>query len=357
MPAHPVPADHPGRGPDAGFVPGRELSAAFHAEVVGPLLVGVPHSAALLGTGSDVLGYDTPVSTDHGWGPRMQVFVARERVDDVRRVVDAGLPERFRGWPVRFGWDSVPVRHHVQVAALDDWLRDRLGFDPADGPTTADWLTTPQQALLEVTAGAVHLDHDGGLRRAREALAWFPPPVHRWLLACQWTRIAQEEAFVGRTAQVGDELGSRLVAARLARELMRLAFLLTGRYWPYAKWFGTAFARLPVAAALGPALVRVLAAADLPAREAALVEAYGVVARAHNAAGLTEPVDTAVRSFHGRGFAVLDAGRFAAACRRAVADPRLLELPPVGSVDQFADGTDVLSAPGVVRRLRAVHDG
>src|SRR6185312_3039441 len=68
-----------------GFLPGRELSAAFHAEVVGPLLAGVPHSAALLGYGSDVLGYDTPVSTDHGWGPRMQVFVAPEHVDGARR--------------------------------------------------------------------------------------------------------------------------------------------------------------------------------------------------------------------------------------------------------------------------------
>ncbi|WP_214402895.1 DUF4037 domain-containing protein [Pseudonocardia lacus] len=342
-------------GPSGRFVPGRELSAAFHAEVVGPLLADLPHSAALLGTGSDVLGYDTPVSTDHGWGPRMQVFVAAHLVDRARRVLDAGLPDSFRGWPVRFGWDAVPVRHHVEVAELGAWLRDRLGFDARDGVTTTDWLTTPQQALLEVTAGAVHLDHDGGLRRVQEALAWFPPQVHRWLLACQWTRIGQEEAFVGRTAQVGDEPGSRLVAARLVRELMRAAFLLDGRYWPYTKWFGTAFARLPIAAALGPALDRVLAADAFPAREAALVEAYGVVARAHNAAGVTEPVDPAVRPFHGRGFAVLGAERFAAACRRGLTDPWLLGLPPVGSVDQFADSTDVLSTAGVARRLRAVY--
>jgi hypothetical protein len=338
-----------------GVPTGQALSAAFHAEVVGPLLDGLPHSVALLGFGSDVLGYDTPVSTDHGWGPRMQVFVAAGLVERARRAVDAGLPERFRGWPVRFGWDAVPVRHHVEVVALGAWLRERLGFDPREGVDPPDWLVTPQQALLEVTAGAVHVDHDGELGRARAALAWFPPQVHRWLLGCQWTRIAQEEAFVGRAAQVGDELGSRLVAARLVRELMRVAFLLDRRYWPYPKWFGTAFARLPTAVALGPALDRVLTASGLPQRQAALVEAYGVAARAHNATGLTAPVDPAVREFHGRGFAVLDARRFAEACRRELSDPWLLGLPPVGSVDQFADSTDVLRPIEVVRRLRAAY--
>jgi hypothetical protein len=48
------------------FAPGRELNAAFHAEVVAPLLGRRRYAAALLGTGSDVLGYDTAVSTDHG---------------------------------------------------------------------------------------------------------------------------------------------------------------------------------------------------------------------------------------------------------------------------------------------------
>ena len=53
----------------AEFVPGQVLCAAFYAEVVAPLLDGMPHAAALWGTGSDVLGYDTVQSTDHGWGP------------------------------------------------------------------------------------------------------------------------------------------------------------------------------------------------------------------------------------------------------------------------------------------------
>jgi hypothetical protein len=337
------------------FVPGRELSAAFHAEVVAPLLGRRPHGAALLGPGSDVLGYDTGVSTDHGWGPRLLVFVAADEVAPVRALVDAGLPERFRGWPVRFGSDRVPVGHHVGVHVLGDWLRGQLGLDPREPMTTADWLTVPQQALLEVTGGRVHADPGGELGRVRAKLARFPPPVRLWLLACQWTRVAQEEAFVGRSAQVGDELGSRLLAGRLARELMRLGFLLADEYWPYPKWFGTAFARLPVAAELGPALDRAVAATGYPEREEALVAAYEVVGKAHNASGLTDPVDPTARPYFDRPFRVLGAGRFADACRARITDPWLRGLAPVGSVDQIADSTDVLGAIGVARRLRAVY--
>ena len=60
----------------------------------------------------------------------------------------------------------------------------------------------------------------------------------RYVLACQWKRISQEEAFVGRCGEVGDELGSAVVAARLIRDVMRLVLLIERRYPPYSKWLG-----------------------------------------------------------------------------------------------------------------------
>lgn len=141
------------------FVPGLTLARAFYEEVVSALLGETAHSAALVGTGSDVLGFDTERSIDHHWGPKLTVFVASTDVADVRDAVENGLPEEFRGWPTRFGWDAVPVTHHVEVHALADWFREQLGFDSCVGVTTRDWLTTPQQVLLELTAGDVF--HDG----------------------------------------------------------------------------------------------------------------------------------------------------------------------------------------------------
>lgn len=340
--------------PAPTFVPGLVLNAAFYREIVAPLLASRPHAAALLGWGSDVLGYDTPRSTDHGWGPRLQLFVTESEVDAVAEVVHSGLPTSFQGVPVRYGWDERPQRHHVEVTTLARWLVGAIGVDPRDGMVPADWLAVPQQLLLGVVRGAVYADPQGELTHVRRLLAWYPHDVWLWLLASQWCRITQEHAFVGRTAEVGDELGSRLVASRLARELMRLVFLQERQYWPYLKWFGTSFARLPVPSELVAAFHRVSAAADHPSREEALCDAYRLLADRHNALGLTDEVDTAIGPYYSRPFRVLH-GDFAGACQAAVTDPTLRDLPLVGSIDQFVDSTDVLSDAARARALRGFY--
>jgi hypothetical protein len=335
------------------FVPALELNRGFYEDVVAPLLDGIPHAAARVGWGSEVIGFDTARSTDHGWGPQLQVFVEASLVAESAAHLDATLPDEFRGWPVRYGWDAVPVKHHVYVWTLTDWLIRRLGFDASAGIETLDWLATPQQALREVTRGAVYNDDTGDLTAVRAALAYYPDDIWRWLIACQWRRIAQEEAFVGRTAEVGDELGSQVVAARVARDLMRLWFLFNRTYAPYSKWLGSGFAQLPDSAPLGAALSDAIAARDYKSREVALVAAYELAAAKHNALGITEPVDPEVRLYYGRPFRVLMADRFVDACKTDLGG-----LPPFGAIDQFVDSTDVLSYADRARRLRAffVHD-
>lgn len=339
-----------------GFVSGIALNRRFYDEVVGPIVRRWVHSAALLGWGSDVLGYDTERSTDHGWGLRVTVFVAEHDVPAARAAVEAELPESFAGWPVRYGWDDWPVRHHVDVAPIRMWLRGRLGHDACPHMSTIDWLVTPQQALLEVVGGAVYHDGLGVLEPLRAQLAYFPADVRAWMLACQWRRVWQEEPFTGRTAEVGDAIGSRLVAARLAREVMRLHFLYARKYWPYTKWFGTAFARLPGALDMLPTLHDAVTASDHASREKALTRLYETLAQTHNGSGMPVVDDPTVRPFYGRPFLVLASDRFVDACLAVVTDETLRTLPLFGSIDQFVDSTDVLSRPDAPPRLRAMYE-
>ncbi|MFC6088826.1 DUF4037 domain-containing protein [Saccharothrix lopnurensis] len=352
------------------FLPGLELSERFYREAVEPLVHEhfgpVPHSAARIGSGSEVLGFDTTRSADHEWGPRLQLFLDPEdtRADDVRAALAEHLPKIFLGWPTHFATTgdgttgdeaagvmaptSGPVDHRVEITDLGSWFDRQLGFDPRAGVTAADWLAAPTQRLLETTAGAVFHDGLGQLTPARAELRWYPDDVWRHVLACQWLRISQEEAFVGRCGEVGDELGSAVVAARLVRDLMRLRLLLDRRYPPYSKWLGSAFARY---AELVPVLRAVLAAGNWREREEHLVVAYEHVARVCDGLGLAEPVDPAVRWYHDRPFRVLRADRFTRALAAAVTDPEVAALPLVGAVDQFVDSTDVLSHPARLRGL------
>lgn len=335
----------------ARFVPGIELSRSLYDDHVARLLADVPHAAGLLGEGSEVLGFDTPRSTDHAWGPRLQVLVdEEERVADLRRRIDESLPDEVRGWPTRFyRWQVDAVTHHVEVEPLGKWLRDRLGFDPRAELTTSQWLATPQQSLLHVTAGPVFADYAGQLTRARDLLAWYPRDVWLWTMASAWQRVQDTEHVVGRTAETGDALGNRLVVGRLVRHLMSLCFLQEKRYAPYVKWFGVAFARLEAATDVGPSFEEALAADDSAARTDAIVRALEAVARRHNDLRVTDHLDPSTGPFDVkinravRPFRVLNANRFVTACVAAVTDEHLRDLAPVGTIDQLLDPNDLIT--------------
>ncbi len=362
------------------FVSGIELSRAFYREAVAPILAArfpdTPHSAALLGPGSDVLGFDSMRSTDHDWGPRMLVFVrehdhAALSAKMIAALV-AQLPPTFRGYSTNFAQpDAHGVRwmepgeagnahHGVKVTAVRPWLRTMLGVDFKGDtpPTNLDWLLIPQQHLLEVTSGEVFHDGLGELSRIRKMLAWYPDDVWFFLMASQWMRISQEEPFAGRCAEAGDELGARIIVARLVRDLMRLCFLIERRYAPYSKWLGSAFARLRCAPELRAPLAAALAAGDWQVREAHLCLAYEALARMHNALGITPTLDTAVRPFHDRPFRVIGAERFATALIAAIRDPEIARFcttpGPIGSIDQFADSTNLTDRSDLPARLRAL---
>jgi Domain of unknown function (DUF4037) len=342
----------------ATYIPGLRLAREFCASVVQPLLAAhfpqVPYAAALLGPGSEVTGFDSQRSTDHDWGPRLQIFLAdgdAAQAGAITAMLASTLPASFRGYPVAFPVTGEPgtARHRVKVAGLGTWLTGQLGFDPRHEVTRLDWLAIPTQRLAEFTAGEVFHDGPGELTRARADLAWYPRDVWRYVLACQWQRIGQEEAFPGRCAEVGDDLGSVIVTARLARDLMRLCLLMQQRYPPYSKWLGTAFARLPGTAGLGASLTAAISVGDWRAREQHMVRAYETVGAWHNELGVTPPLDTRVQGFYERPYQVIGASRFAEALREAITDPQLRHLPLTGTIDQFIDSTDALGRVDFLR--------
>jgi hypothetical protein len=360
------------------FVPGLELAEGLYRSAVRPILdadfAGLEHAAGLVGPGSDALGLDTPRSRDHDWGPRCQVFLSAEDCerhgDALRAALCAKLPPVFRGHYVHFGsadpmdrGTRTPaegvvgaVDSLVEVVSWDAFRGRLLGRRRSADPDLLDWLSFPEQALLELTSGAVFYDGLGTVTADREKFREHPRDVWLYRMACGWQRIAEEEPFVGRTRELGDDLGQRVLAARIARELMRLAFLMERRYAPYPKWLGTAFSKLPCAARLGPRLERVFAATDTTALEDALCDALEEAARTHGALGVTEPIDPTVRGFFSRPYRVLDAERIGRALQAQIEDERIRALDlRLGAVDQLCDGV-AARWPVLTRALRPLYE-
>lgn len=347
---------------------GIELSRRFYADIVRPWLAQVEpeltHSAALIGYGSELLGLDDEVSRDHNWGPRVHIFLSTDQFNDyARRLVDdftKVVPDNYLGEPI--GWRSRPhppahgpeaagaFEHGLEFHTLEAKLEEHFAVRSVESLTSVQWLGFAEQKLLAFTAGAVFRDDGGRLQNARDRMAYFPDDVWLYKIACQWRRIAEEQAFVGRAGQVGDDLGSRVIASRLIRDVMRMGFLLERRYAPYAKWLGSAFAKLAISDRLMPHLKRAVLANEWKERGDALASAYLELAHRQNALKIAsfEPV---VGRYHDRPFTTINADNAIAGTVAAIADPDIRKLPVIGSLDQVSDLTPLLESASLSQRV------
>ncbi|HEX6285458.1 MAG TPA: DUF4037 domain-containing protein, partial [Pyrinomonadaceae bacterium] len=289
------------------FTPGLKLSALFYSEAARPILDAffpeLPHSAALIGWGSEVLGYDDVQSSDHHWGPRFLLFLSAGDHEKYKHAIaeafSHNLPHRFRGYPTSFADpDEVgvrvfketgagPVKHMIHIETIEGFFGWYLGCNPYESLTAADWLSFSEHKLLAVTSGSVFHDGLGELEETRRKFAYYPRDVWLYQIAAQWTKIFEDREFVSRCGDVGDELGSTLIAARQVKNLMKLCFFMERKYAPYTKWFGTAFSKLDCAPKVSPIFRDVLSSSTWKEREENLARAFRVIAPMHNALQIT----------------------------------------------------------------------
>ncbi|MEJ7837376.1 MAG: DUF4037 domain-containing protein [Thermomicrobiales bacterium] len=347
------------------FVSGHRLSRALYEDVVAPLMAtsfpGLPFAAVLIGEGSDVLGYDTERSMDHDWGPRLNLLLREEDIESFKLLIlsklDDCLPPTILGLPTDLnGSSDLPgdpiMLHHntgdgrthgIRIDTPSRLLDNAFGIRSIEEFDLGHWLTTSPQTLLEWTSGPMFRDDVGDWTRIRRALTWYPGDVWRYQMAARWKRIAQQEAFVGRCGEVGDDLGSQLVAMNLIEDSIKLAFLQERTYAPYAKWLGTAFSHLDGANELGPWLDQIRFATSWNERENGLVNVMSTLGNRQNDLGVCDSVDVLIQPYFDRPFRVLFAERFTRALQDSILDQRIRALPPdLGGTDTFVDSADAL---------------
>ena len=362
------------------FVPGLVLAEGFFNEAVEPMLdsyyPSLKYSAALIGSGSEVLKLDDETSSDHHWGPRVMLFLNTDdfesKRDDIRMVLANELPVVYKGYSTNFSEPDPEdnnvqvmqpvtagyINHRVQTFTISGYFANYLNIDTTMNLEPADWLTLPQHKLRSVTAGRVFRD-DLGLDEIRARFSWYPHDIWLYILASVWTRISQEEHMMGRAGSAGDENGSVIIGSRLVRDVIRLAFLMEKEYLPYAKWFGKIFMRLQTAPRLVPALTEALHSPSWEERENALCKAYEVIADIHNSLEITEYLSPKVSQFFGRPFRVIRGERFAKAILERIKKPVVLRMTKhslIGNIDIISDNTDLLEDTSLRATIRTLYE-
>ncbi len=336
-------------------IKGMDLCRGFffdHAKaIIDSTCPNLPYTAGLLGYGSDVLGYDDAVSRDHMWGPRFYLFLRQEdmaKKSVLWEALTTRLPYTYRGYSVHFTEPDEAdngVRHPLPITegkvnplifilSFEEYLTEQLGSADLAHITPAMWLSFSEHRLLSLVSAQFYVDGLACEKRLAY-IRFYPDTIKRYLAASCWDIIAAEQAFMKRAADCGDEIGSRLVCARIAERLMRLCFLYRETYAPYSKWFGTAFGKLDIAPVVGESIREALVTNDSETRETMLIRAQLAVAAIHNQSGMTPPVDVREELYYGRPVRVIFADKLADAISDTLTGTALDGIPRIGSFSQL----------------------
>jgi hypothetical protein len=338
------------------FIPGMMLNETFFHDVVRPLMIQnfpeLKYSAGLVGHGSDVLGFDSPKSMDHNWGPHLHMFFSepdfvayKHKVDEMLKTQ---LPYDYQGFPTNFAEGdkyrvavpkvkkSGPVNHLFEFWTPNSFFIHYLGFDIKRKPSYRDWLLFPQMALLEVTTGKMFHD-DLGMIELRKSFMYYPDDIWKYMLAIQWGKVRDVIQFQARSGEEGDELGSYVNTARSIQTVMFLCFLIERKYAPYDKWFGTAFnSWLKCAPFLTPLLLDIFKEKDWMHRQELLAQVYQELGKMTNDLKIAKPASTKIIDYFDRGYPYVDAWEFESRLFESVENEQLKEMKfQVGGIDQF----------------------
>jgi hypothetical protein len=354
-----------------------KLSQDFFHEIVKPILSEYiqesSYDAALIGPGSEVVGFDDLVSTDHHWGPRVLIFLSedvyRKQVGKLKEVLSDKLPYSFKGYSTNWSApdlkdngtmqliqiDDGKINHRVNFLKLSSYISRAFGKTTLSNLTDIDWLMWPEQRILEFTSGKIFHDGTGKLKDAREKLSYFPENVWRFKILAEWEKISQLIAFVGRTGSRGAYLGSKLITSRLIRYIMRLAFLLEKKYIPYEKWFGFAFKELNVAPELEPLLIKCVEQKNWRKIEEILCESYLLILDLQNSLNLTPKLELSPTPFFSRDILIIDVKKIVEELSKTIKHPLSQLKYPIGSIDQFMENANHLDTK-TLNKIRSLYD-
>jgi len=357
------------------FINGLNLSERFFFDIAKPILdkyfPDLVYSSGLIGYGSDVLGFDDVISTDHMWGPRFYMFVSETDIalkEQLFSVFSKELPYTYEGYSVNFSKPNMNdsgVRHPeyitkglvsplIFIQTLNVYLDSYLGVHDFDTLSMVDWLALSEHRLLSLTSGKIFVDNLD-INKQLSKIRFYPDHVRLFLIASNWSLIAEEQAFVKRCFDVGDEIGSVLVCARIAERLMRLAFLYCNMYAPYSKWFGKAFKLLPIQENIKFALHLAVIATNIEEREKNIVLSQKLLADLHNSLKITEFIDIKIERYFGRDIKVIFADKLAESVKKKLSGTLLENCPLIGSLSEVSNFTIISDSPDYQAKIRALY--
>ena len=223
---------------------GLELSKLYY-ETFGKKMIiqnfqEIEHKIAigLVGEGSECLGYDDDISTDHDFEPGFCIFLTNEDYDKygfrLQRAYN-DLPKEFMNY--RRSLLNPVGGARKGVISISDFYKKFLGYDtPPD--TIEKWLYTPSQMFKTSTNGKIFRDDLGIFSNIRNIiLNGYPEDIRLKKIAANTIFAAQSGQYNYQRIAKRNDIGACILCLNdWTTKIISIVHLLNNQYEPFYKW-------------------------------------------------------------------------------------------------------------------------
>ena len=216
-------------------------------------------TVGLAGEGSECLGFDDEISTDHDFEPGFCMWIdeADERIFGFKlERAYARLPKEFMGYSRQILAPAGGRRKGVLVS--ENFCERFLGTEGVSRPLTlTEWMRLPSEALAAFSSGEIFKEGNNKFSSARkEILKGYPLDVKKKKLASALSFIAQSGCYnYKRCLEHGENGGAQLAIFEFIDNATKAIYILNDKYRPFYKWIFRGMRELEVFSELEEPLV------------------------------------------------------------------------------------------------------
>lgn len=205
---------------------------AQHIELNFPLLSDRA-CIALVGVGSECLGFDDDISEDHDFSTRCQLFLSASDYENYAATLQNYFESVSNG--------------KVQIYEITHFYKTYTFYE--EGPQTIDeYRRVPQDLLCTVTNGEVFIDKLGMFTKIRQRLLnYYPEDIRLRKIAFCLNKMAQSGQYnLPRMLQRNNIVSAELARAEFIKYYLELVHLLNRVYAPFYKWLFSSAIKLTI---------------------------------------------------------------------------------------------------------------
>ena len=189
---------------------------------------------ALVGVGSECLGFDDEISEDHDFSSRCQLFLDDSDYKTYKSDLESSLKIFCKNLE---SLTSNLKDVNIEIMPISNFYKYYTLFE--NGPKTeSEYRKVPMDLLCVATNGKVFLDNLGKFSEIRNRLLnFYPEDIRLKKIAFQLNKMAQSGQYnYSRMIKRGDTVAANIAQGEFVKHYLEFVHLLNKKYMPFYKW-------------------------------------------------------------------------------------------------------------------------